>query len=222
MSAEEPIKSIIPIETLKSILSTEASENLTKEMFSCEYSKLVKEKNVLSRECADLHRKKNSLSHEKDTLSRDCTELRREKSRLEGEITHLWCTSPIQGPLVSASPAPLYITSNWKTEAPAPFDVVQNYSSVISSHQILYCCFLYGDETQLYAYNYRFDSWSPLPPVPRVILRSNTVLPFLNSQGELEVFRCNATYISIKGRKMVSSGFSKHFQGSEDTYADYT
>ena len=222
----EPLKSV-STEALKSIVSTEnvkASGNLMKDTLSYECAELIKEKNVLSHECAELRRNKDTLSHEKDTLSRerdllsrekdalshDCAELYTEKSWLESDISRLQgtlppppqYTPPVQGALVTASPAPPSMISDWKTGAPAPFTVAQKYASVISSNRILYCCFYYDNGTQqpLYTYNYLSYSWSPLPAVPKVVFGNNTVLPFLNSQGELEILRRDIFYLLSEGK----------------------
>ena len=175
---------------------------------------------MLSHECAELHRnrdtllhEKDTLSHEKDLLSRDCAELHREKNRLEDEITRLQelyapsvqgalppppqYTPPVQGVLVAASPAPLSMISGWKTGSPAPFTIAQ-YTPIITSRRLLFCRFPH-DNGPLYAYNYRSSLWSPLPAVPNTI-GYYTVLPFLNSQGELEVLRCNDFFQLKEGR----------------------
>ena len=188
-SCTEPLESIVSTENVK------ASGNLAKDTLSCECAELVKEKNVLSHECAELRRNKDTLSHEKDTLahvkdllSHDCAELHREKNRLEDEITRLQKlnASPVQG---AASPTPPSMISDWKTGSPAPFTIAQ-YAPIITSHRLLFCCFPHV-KGPLYAYDYRSSLWSPLPVVPKVTIKINTVLPFLNSQGELEVLRCN-------------------------------
>ena len=200
----------------KDVLSRERELlSCRKDALSHEKDVLSYEKDLLSHEKDLLSREKDTLSREKGSLSRDCAELHREKNRLEDEITRLQelyappvqgalppplqYTPPVQGALVAASPTPPSIISDWKTGSPAPFAVAQKYTPIITSHHILFCCFP-RDDGPLYAYDYRSYSWSPLPAVPKVTIKINTVLPFLNSQGELEVLRCNDFFQLREGR----------------------
>ena len=200
----------------KNVLSCECAElRRNKDTLSYEKDTLLHEKDVLSREKDLLSREKDTLSHEKDslsherdslsrekdTLSRNCAELYTEKSLLESELSRLRGALPPPLQYIPASPTPPSMISDWKTGTPAPFTVAQNYGSVISSHRILYCSFPCDDKAQtpLFTYDYRSSLWSPLPTVPNVI-GNHTVLPFLNSRGELEILSYNDFFQLWKGR----------------------